>query len=73
MNYGRELPLVRDWKQGNDTVTYERVMRLPEFDLDAVRRVPSYEDIYFPVDEVEDDAGTHLLNSDLRAALEESL
>ncbi|KAI9726836.1 MAG: hypothetical protein M1828_000692 [Chrysothrix sp. TS-e1954] len=69
-NYGRELPLVRDWKEGNDTVTYERVARLPEYDLDAVRRIPDYEDLYFPVDEIPEEVGADLLAADLRAALD---
>ena len=68
--YGRELPLVRAWRQGDKTITYDCASRLPEFELDAVRRVPTYEDIYYPVDKIDDVQGHQLLNRDIWTAMQ---
>ncbi|KAJ9661248.1 hypothetical protein H2201_006607 [Coniosporium apollinis] len=62
-NVGRFLPLPR--LPGNPTVTFSHIPAIEIFPFDEVRRIPTMEDIFLPVDEIEDEVVPNLLNKDL--------
>ncbi|KAF2834614.1 hypothetical protein M501DRAFT_1061544 [Patellaria atrata CBS 101060] len=67
--FSRYLPIPREFR--NPTIAWHQVNTLPPYELDEVRKVPTMEDIYLPVDEIPDDQIPRLLHVDLLEAIDE--
>ena len=67
-NVGRFLPLPR--QPGNPTVTFNHIPMVYSFPFDQVRKVPTMEDVYLPVDEIDEDVIPNLLNKELLEELD---
>ncbi|KAF2447254.1 hypothetical protein P171DRAFT_355495 [Karstenula rhodostoma CBS 690.94] len=68
---GRFLPLPRE--QGAPTIPWGQLQVVEQYPLDQVQCIPTMEDVYLPVDEIEEEDIPQLLNQELLDALDESL
>ncbi|OAG07022.1 uncharacterized protein CC84DRAFT_1143268 [Paraphaeosphaeria sporulosa] len=68
---GRFLPLPRE--EGAPGIPWGQLQVIEQYPLDQVQCIPTMEDIYLPVDEIEEGDIPQLLNQELLDALDESL
>ncbi|KAF9738062.1 hypothetical protein PMIN02_001094 [Paraphaeosphaeria minitans] len=68
---GRFLPLPRE--EGAPGIPWGQLQAVEQYPLDQVQCIPTMEDIYLPVDEIEEEVIPQLLNQELLDVLEESL
>ncbi|KAL1606696.1 hypothetical protein SLS60_004103 [Paraconiothyrium brasiliense] len=68
---GRFLPLPRE--PGAPTIPWGQLQVIEQYTLDQVQCIPTMEDVYLPVDEIEEEDIPKCLNQDLLDALDESL
>ena len=64
---GRFLPLPRE--QVPPGLTWSQMQVIEQYPLDQVARIPTMEDIYLPVDEIDDEVKYDLINKDLEDAI----
>jgi len=64
--FGRYLPLLRG--KGTPNIPWNESQIIIQYPLDQVARIPTMEDIYFPVDEIDDDIKYSLINESLEEA-----
>jgi len=70
-NFGRQLPLPRvPAHPGNRTAAWHMRSAIKSHKLDYFPRVPTGEDVYCPVDEIEEDVLGRLINKDLLEAID---
>ncbi|KAF2658430.1 hypothetical protein K491DRAFT_563484, partial [Lophiostoma macrostomum CBS 122681] len=70
-NVGRFLPLPRE--MGAPGITWAQLQVVEQYELDQVARIPDMEDVYLPVDEIDDEVKYDLITRDLEEAMEECL
>ncbi|KAH7117038.1 hypothetical protein B0J11DRAFT_443216 [Dendryphion nanum] len=68
---GRFLPLPRE--MGAPGIIWSQLQVVDQYPLDQVCRIPTMEDVYAPVDEIEDDVKYYLVSHDLEDAIDEFL
>ncbi|KAF2256834.1 hypothetical protein BU26DRAFT_413186 [Trematosphaeria pertusa] len=68
---GRFLPLPRE--MGAKGISWNQLQVVEQYPMDQVQRIPTMEDVYLPVDEIDDDVKYDLLNKDLEEAMDEYL
>ena len=68
--FGRYPPLVRDFQPDNTTIRFDFVRRLHPYELDEVRQIPEYDDIWVPKEDPYEEDIPKLLNKDLLEALD---
>lgn len=66
-NVGRYPPLPRE--QGPIGLHWNQLQAVEQYPLDQIARIPTMEDVYLPVDEIDDDVKYDLLNKDLEDAM----
>ncbi|KAJ4991040.1 hypothetical protein SVAN01_03390 [Stagonosporopsis vannaccii] len=64
---GRYPPLPRE--QGPVGLPWNQLEVVEQYPLDQIARIPTMEDVYLPVDEIEEDVKYDLLNKDLEDAI----
>ncbi|KAF2741752.1 hypothetical protein M011DRAFT_413908 [Sporormia fimetaria CBS 119925] len=69
-NVGRFLPLPRERTPG---CAWADWLMIKQYPLDEVARVPTLEDIYLPVDEIDDEVKYDLITKDLEDAMNDIL
>ncbi|KAF1977833.1 hypothetical protein BU23DRAFT_564697 [Bimuria novae-zelandiae CBS 107.79] len=70
-NCGRFLPLPRE--QGAANIQWHQLHVVEQYVLDRVQCIPTMEDIYAPIEEIEEDKIPEFLNQGLLEALDESI
>jgi len=65
---GRYPPLPRE--QGPAGLPWNQLEVVEQYPLDQIARIPTMEDVYLPVDEIEDEVKYDLLNKDLEDAMD---
>jgi hypothetical protein len=65
---GRFLPLPRE--EGPPGLAWSQMQVVEQYPLDQVARIPTMEDIYLPVDEIDDEVKYDLINKDLEDAID---
>lgn len=65
---GRFLPLPRE--EGPPGIPWNQLPVVEQYPLDMTARIPTMEDIYLPVDEIDDDVKYNLINKDLDQAID---
>lgn len=68
---GRYPPLPRE--QGPLGLPWNQLQAVEQYPMDQIARIPTMEDIYLPVDEIDDEVKYDLLNKDLEDAMDEYL
>lgn len=68
---GRFLPLPRE--MGAPGIIWSQLQVVEQYPLDQVARIPTMEDIYAPVDEIDEDVKRKFLTQDLEVAMDEFL
>lgn len=68
---GRYLPLPRE--MGAPGITWSQLQCVEQYPLDQVARIPTMEDIYLPVDEIEEEMKGNLIMKSLEDAMDEYL
>lgn len=68
---GRYPPLPRE--QGPVGLPWNQLQAVEQYPLDQIARIPTMEDVYLPVDEIDDEVKYDLLNKDLEDAMDEYL
>jgi hypothetical protein len=64
---GRFPPLPRE--QGPIGLPWNQLQAVEPYPLDQIARIPTMEDVYLPVDEIDDEVKYDLLNKDLEDAM----
>ncbi|KAF3048197.1 hypothetical protein E8E12_011192 [Didymella heteroderae] len=64
---GRFPPLPRE--QGPPGIPWNQLQAIEQYPIDQIARIPTMEDVYLPVDEIDDEAKYDLLNKDLEDAM----
>lgn len=72
-NFGRCLPIVRDWTPEVRAVNFKLIPALPTHDFDQVSKPPTMEDVYAPIDEIDEEMVPTLLNKDVLDALDDDV
>lgn len=65
---GRFLPLPRE--MGAPGITWSQLQVVEQYPLDQVARIPTMEDIYLPIDEIDDNVKYDLITKDLEDAMD---
>ena len=65
---GRFPPLPRE--QGPVGLPWNQLQAVEQYPLDQIARIPTMEDVYLPVDEIDDEVKYDLLNKDLQQAMD---
>ncbi|KAJ4321018.1 hypothetical protein N0V94_003076 [Neodidymelliopsis sp. IMI 364377] len=65
---GRYPPLPRE--QGPKGLPWNQLQVVEQFPLDQIARIPTMEDVYLPVDEIDEEVKYNLLNKDLEDAMD---
>ena len=65
---GRFPPLPRE--QGPVSLPWNQLQAVEQYPLDQIARIPTMEDVYLPVDEIDDEVKYDLLNKDLEDAMD---
>ncbi|KAH6618931.1 hypothetical protein C7974DRAFT_441521 [Boeremia exigua] len=65
---GRYPPLPRE--QGPIGLPWNQLQAVDQYPLDQIARIPTMEDVYLPVDEIDDSVKYDLLNKDLEDAMD---
>jgi hypothetical protein len=68
---GRFLPLPRE--MGAPGITWAQLQVVEQYELDQVARIPDMEDVYLPVDEIDDEVKYDLITRDLEEAMEQAM
>jgi hypothetical protein len=68
---GRFLPLPRE--MGAPGIAWSLLQAVEQYEMDRVGRIPTLEDIYLPVDEIDDDVKYDLITKELEDAMDELL
>jgi hypothetical protein len=68
---GRFLPLPRE--MGAPGISWSQLQVVEQFPLDQVAQIPTMEDIYLPVDEIDDEVKYDLITRELEEAMDEYL
>lgn len=68
---GRYPPLPRE--NGAAGIPWNQLQALEQHPLDCVGRIPTMEDVYLPVDEIDDDVKYNLITKDLEDAMDKYL
>ncbi|KAF2689734.1 hypothetical protein K458DRAFT_276016, partial [Lentithecium fluviatile CBS 122367] len=68
---GRFPPIPRE--VGAPGISWNQLQAVEIYKLDQVWKIPEMDDIFLPVDEIEDDVKRNLINSDLEVAMDEYL
>ncbi|KAF1360029.1 hypothetical protein EJ07DRAFT_117283 [Lizonia empirigonia] len=68
---GRYLPLPRE--QGPVGIPWSQLQVVEQYPLDQVARIPTMEDVFLPVDEIDDEVKYDLLTKDLEDAMDAHL
>ncbi|KAJ4297683.1 hypothetical protein N0V90_005577 [Kalmusia sp. IMI 367209] len=70
-NCGRFLPLPREL--GPPNIQWGQLQVIEQYPLDQVQCIPTMEDVYLPVDQIEEEDISNLLNTDLLNSIDEFL
>ncbi|KAF3046796.1 hypothetical protein E8E11_002346 [Didymella keratinophila] len=65
---GRYPPLPRE--QGPPGIPWNQLQAIEQYPVDQIARIPTMEDVYLPVDEIDDEVKYDLLNKDLEEAMD---
>lgn len=65
---GRFPPLPRE--QGPVGISWSQLQVVEQYPLDQIARIPTMEDVYLPVDKIDDEVKYNLLNKDLEDAMD---
>lgn len=65
---GRYPPLPRE--QGPVGLPWNQLQAVEQYPIDQIARIPTMEDVYLPVDEIDDEVKYALLNKDLEVAMD---
>jgi hypothetical protein len=68
---GRFLPLPREI--GAPGITWSQLQVIEQYPLDQVQKIPTMEDIYLPVDEIDEELKYNFITKDLEEAMDASL
>ncbi|KAF9698493.1 hypothetical protein EKO04_003651 [Ascochyta lentis] len=68
---GRYPPLPRE--QGPVGLPWNQLQAVEQYPLDQIARIPTMEDVYLPVDEIDEEVKYGLLNKDLEDAMDDYL
>lgn len=68
---GRYPPLPRE--QGPVGLCWNQLQAVEQYPLDQIARIPTMEDVYLPVDEIDDEVKYDLLNKDVEDAIDSYL
>lgn len=68
---GRFPPLPRE--QGPPGLSWNQLQAVEQYAIDQIARIPTMEDVFLPVDEIDDEVKYDLLNKDLEVAMEAHL
>ncbi|KAJ4399704.1 hypothetical protein N0V91_009248 [Didymella pomorum] len=65
---GRYPPLPRE--QGPASISWNQLQVVEQYPIDQIARIPTMEDVYLPVDEIDDEVKYDLLNKDLEDSMD---
>lgn len=65
---GRYPPLPRE--QGPPSIPWNQLQAIEQYPIDQIARIPTMEDVYLPVDEIDDKVKYDLLNKNLEDAMD---
>jgi hypothetical protein len=68
---GRYPPLPRE--QGPDGLPWNQLQAVDQYPLDQIARIPTMEDVYLPVDEIDEEVKYNLVNKELEDAMDKYL
>lgn len=68
---GRYPPLPRE--QGPPSIPWNQLQAVEQYPIDQIARIPTMEDVYLPVDEIDNEVKYDLLNEDLEDAMDSYL